>query len=317
MGQDDGEEQTREVQVAGLRRWGMYWLISFHSLSVYLIRACIPYVVPFLVREFGFSEDQRAMMLSSFTPGYILTMIPGGVLTQLIGNKRMLSTTGYAIAALILLLPSAPKFGHLVVCATLALMGAMNGPFLPAHYGVKGKWAPHDASRSWAILVMTLGSTWATMVASWVTPWLSARLGWRRVPYIYGVFIGSMTILWHYAGANSPAILPRRRSQPLSASPPLVAGKAGAVATAAAATTTTTTTMTTTSTTMKRPVPVESTQSSSPPSSSVETATVGTLAAPSSAASQWQLVTVAPAVAMIGAQTAGMTISNGKCVRTG
>ncbi len=31
-----------------------------------------PYVVPFLVRDYGFTESQRAMMLSAFTPGCAL-----------------------------------------------------------------------------------------------------------------------------------------------------------------------------------------------------------------------------------------------------
>ena len=34
-----------------------------------------PYVVPFLVRDYGFSEAQRAMILSSFTPGCALSLL--------------------------------------------------------------------------------------------------------------------------------------------------------------------------------------------------------------------------------------------------
>ena len=47
---------------------------------------------------------------------------------------------------------------------------------------VKGYWAPRDATRSFAILIMTLGSTWSTMVAAWLTPPLAGWAGWRAVP---------------------------------------------------------------------------------------------------------------------------------------
>ena len=87
----------------------------------------------------------------------MLTMIPGGALTQFTGAKAMLSLTGYAIGGLIMLLPLAARGGHLAVCAIIALAGAMNGPFLPAHYQVKGAWAPHDTSRAWAILFGATG----------------------------------------------------------------------------------------------------------------------------------------------------------------
>ena len=112
----------------------MYWLISLHSLTVYIVRACVPYIVPYLVRDFGFSDAQRAMMLNSFTPGYLLTMIPGGALATWTGAKPMLTATGLLTGVIILLLPTAARIGHLPLCAAIGLTGAMNGPFLPAHY---------------------------------------------------------------------------------------------------------------------------------------------------------------------------------------
>ena len=167
----------------------------------------------------------------------MLTMIPGGALAQMIGAKRMLTLTGYGLGALCALLPLAARGGHLAVCAIITLAGAMNGPFLPAHYQTKGACeqpaailphcyaataataataarthqnvnaptgAPNDASRAWAILIMTLGSTWATMVAGWVTPFVAGRFGWRAVPYVYGSTILAVTVLWQAVAHDSP-----------------------------------------------------------------------------------------------------------------
>ena len=140
----------------------------------------------------------------------------------------MLTATGYGLGVLCSLLPLAARGGHLAVCAIIVLAGAMNGPFLPAHYQTKGACtsaasvqqpptvlysaaggivlagAPNDASRAWAILIMTLGSTWATMVAGWITPFVAGRWGWRAVPYVYGSSILAVTALWQTVAHESP-----------------------------------------------------------------------------------------------------------------
>ena len=46
-----------------------YSLIGGQIFSNYVPRLAIPSIVPFLVREYGFSDLQRARLLASFTPG--------------------------------------------------------------------------------------------------------------------------------------------------------------------------------------------------------------------------------------------------------
>ena len=51
---------------------------------------------------------------------------------------------------------------------------------------------------------MTLGSTWSTMVAAWLTPPLAGWAGWRAVPYVFGSTIMGMSLLWQICGAERP-----------------------------------------------------------------------------------------------------------------
>ena len=51
----------------------MYALIGGQHLSNYLARFAIPYIVPHMVKEYGFSDAQRASILNAFTPGYLVT----------------------------------------------------------------------------------------------------------------------------------------------------------------------------------------------------------------------------------------------------
>lgn len=47
----------------------MYALLACHQMANYITRLAVPFIVPFMVHEFGFSESQRAMLLNCFTPG--------------------------------------------------------------------------------------------------------------------------------------------------------------------------------------------------------------------------------------------------------
>ena len=59
-------------------RCGMYCMLSAHQIANYISRLAVPYLVPFIVMDFSFTEPQRALLLGCFTPGYILTQIPSG-----------------------------------------------------------------------------------------------------------------------------------------------------------------------------------------------------------------------------------------------
>lgn len=203
----------------------------------------------------------------------MLTMIPGGALTQLTGAKSMLTITGYAIGGLIMLLPLAARGGHLAICGIIAACGFMNGPFLPGHYQIKGAWAPHDASRAWAILIMTLGSTWATMVAGWLTPFIAGRWGWRAVPFVYGGTIIATTAVWQACAYDSPVAMfskARARLDPIPTGSPAAVGD-------------------------RMSAPRAEPKVVPRPKARYDA----------------RIVTVKPAIAMIGAQAAGMAISNG------
>ena len=47
----------------------MYALLASHQMANYITRLAVPFIVPYMVTEFGFSESQRALLLNSFTPG--------------------------------------------------------------------------------------------------------------------------------------------------------------------------------------------------------------------------------------------------------
>ena len=105
-------------------RCTMYGLLSAFEMTNYVTRLAIPYIVTFMVRDFSFSEQQRALLLNSFTPGYILTQIPAGWAIQRWGTKPVVSVNSLGIVAIMLSLPTvAARGGARAACACLILFG--------------------------------------------------------------------------------------------------------------------------------------------------------------------------------------------------
>jgi hypothetical protein len=65
----DGDGALSDKSSGLAARSLMYALLACHQMANYITRLAVPFIVPFIVQEFGFSESQRAMLLNCFTPG--------------------------------------------------------------------------------------------------------------------------------------------------------------------------------------------------------------------------------------------------------
>eukprot|EP01052_Picozoa_sp_SAG31_P006832 SAG31_NODE_319_length_17776_cov_4.703570_4_plen_109_part_00 len=64
--------------VSGTKQWIMCWLISGQALCSCAPRFGLPYLMPFMASDMGLTLEQRAVLLSSFFPGFMLAQIPLG-----------------------------------------------------------------------------------------------------------------------------------------------------------------------------------------------------------------------------------------------
>ena len=90
-------------------RLQMYGLISGHALINHTLRAALPSLIPLLVDALHYTAAQRALLLSAFFPGYILTQLPGGWAAQRWGGKPVVTLNLYSNAMLFLLGPLAAR----------------------------------------------------------------------------------------------------------------------------------------------------------------------------------------------------------------
>ena len=99
--------------------------------------------------EFMWDSVVQSQIIGSFYYGYILTQVPGGRLSEVIGTKRVLGVSMAGVAILNLLLPLATMAADLndfpwLVIIVRALMGVCEGATFPSISAMMAKWAPQE-----------------------------------------------------------------------------------------------------------------------------------------------------------------------------
>lgn len=89
----------------------MYAVIAGNQMCNYAVRLALPSLVQVASKEMQLSDAAKAMLLSAHTPGYLLTQIPSGMLTQHVGAKRLLTLNTGGAAIMLALVPIAAVRG--------------------------------------------------------------------------------------------------------------------------------------------------------------------------------------------------------------
>jgi hypothetical protein len=204
----------------------MYGLISGFEMANYVTRLALGPLVAFIVRDGLFTEAQRALMLNSFTPGYVLTQIPAGWLIQRVGCKPVILMNSVGIVSIMLLLPLAARRGASAVSMCLFSFGVLQSSFAPALWTIKASWIPQGPERAWALMASGMGKCWppsgdawlafqalswwiagttlAKNIAAYATPRIAGSHGWEAATGSYALAVGLYAVLWQLRGRERP-----------------------------------------------------------------------------------------------------------------
>ena len=119
-----------------------YWLMASVWLGHFLPRLALPVIVPMIAKDLAATTTQRAVLLSSFFRGYLVTQVVGGLIAQRVGGKIVLTVDLIGMALAFGSLPMVVKSGGGRVRGAqvaLAVMGAFMGPLLAASSTTKNK----------------------------------------------------------------------------------------------------------------------------------------------------------------------------------
>ena len=109
--------------MALVSRFIMYFFFFGTCTVHFLTREMAPMLVPMICSEFGYSAQQRGLLLGSYFPGYIVGQIPAAMLAGKIGGRTVLSLTNVATVILAALTPFAAKAGVRPLALLTTILG--------------------------------------------------------------------------------------------------------------------------------------------------------------------------------------------------
>ncbi|XP_001363011.3 probable small intestine urate exporter isoform X1 [Monodelphis domestica] len=152
---------------------------------------------------YDWTPETCGFLLSSFSYGYLITQIPGGYLTGIVGWKPVLGTGLLLSSILSLLLPLAAELGVVYLALIQALRGLSQGVIFPAYYTLWTKWAPPQeltCLMNFSDAGTTLG-TFFTLMVGGIT---CQTLGWPAFFYIFGGVNCVWCLLWFFLVFEDP-----------------------------------------------------------------------------------------------------------------
>jgi ACS family sodium-dependent inorganic phosphate cotransporter len=204
------------------RRHTVVLLCFFATFICYIDRVNISVAIIPMAGQFGWSDTQRGLVLSSFFVGYLVMQVAGGWLAGKIGGKMVLGFGVLWWSLFTLLTPISALTSFPVLIAARILMGVGEGVAFPATYNLLGRWVPlRERSRAAAfnLSAIPLG----TLLAVTATPFIAVTFGWPVVFYLFGA-VGFVwfAFWWHYSADRPPT---PAESPAAGASPALAAGR--------------------------------------------------------------------------------------------
>lgn len=158
-----------------------------------------------MAKQFGWSDTERGLVLSSFFAGYMVTQVLGGWLAQKWGGKAVLGFGVVWWSAFTILTPLSAMTSFPVLIATRIAMGLGEGVAFPSVYHMLGRWVPakeRSRAASFNLAAIPLG----TLTAIIVTPWLAVEYGWPSVFYVFGAVGIVWFVFWYLLVADTPAV---------------------------------------------------------------------------------------------------------------
>lgn len=180
-----------------LKRWPkryvmMTWLLVA-LLLCYIDRVLMSVAAIEMQKEFGWTDSDKGLVLSSFFVGYLVTQILGGLVSNRFGGRNTFLIAVVLWSLFTALTPAAAYWSFGAVVVARFMLGFGEGAAYPAAYNLIHAWMPFT-ERSRSIGLMTAAGAAGTVIALLIVGSIIEKQGWPSVFYIFG----SMGIAWAF-----------------------------------------------------------------------------------------------------------------------
>jgi sugar phosphate permease len=189
-------------------RWQMIVILMGFTGLNHFHRQALPSVVDNVMHDCSFSVTDMGWVYFSFLLGYVLFMVPGGLLADWRGGKEALIVSGLGTAVLVAATGACGCLADssLALAALLLVrfsMGVLTAPLFPAAGRIAHAWIPFG-SRAWANGLVLGATTIGVAAAPVVFGYLSDLVSWQGACVFMGVLTALLTCVWALYGRNSP-----------------------------------------------------------------------------------------------------------------
>lgn len=171
---------------------------------MYVLRVVLSVAVLPMQTQFGWSEEEKGVVLSSFFGGYLVLQVAGGYLSSKFGGKRVFGLGVLVPSLLTAIIP--PGASSLVALVVLrVLTGVGESVTYPSVHAMLGRWVPAKERATIVGFVFSgayLGTVAAFPLASSL---VVSNVGWPSVFYVAGAAGCLWSIFWWWIAANDPA----------------------------------------------------------------------------------------------------------------
>ena len=178
--------------------------LSFLAVSIcYIDRVNISVAIIPMQEQFGWSEFQIGIILSSFYFGYMFTLIVGGYLADKYGGKKVL---GYGLLIWSFFTIITPFFAYSGLWWLIfirILMGLGEGITFPSWHAIYARWIPFN-ERTRAVAFTNSGIAAGTVFGYAVAALIIAAYSWEWVFYLFGI----LGIFWYFFWNKSVTSFP-------------------------------------------------------------------------------------------------------------
>jgi ACS family glucarate transporter-like MFS transporter len=175
----------------------------------YLQQKSITVAAAPMMPDLGLSQMQIAWLEWAFVLGYASFQLPGGIIGQRLGARRMFVIIGIVAVLAMVLTPLAPLVlsGTALLVTLLGLqllLGVSQGPIFPVSSGVMETWFRPD---QWALPqgLQSMGLQFGAALTPPLIAVLMDAFGWQRALLFPALPALALIVVWAWYGRNTPA----------------------------------------------------------------------------------------------------------------
>ncbi len=186
----------------------IFAMLFAFAFTGYVQRTSVAIAAERMMPELGLTQVEMGWLFTAFLLSYSMLQLPGALLGEWLGARRMLTAIGLATVLASILTAAAPSLaaaGIVLIALLLArsLLGAAQSALFPIEAGTIRHWYPVGAWASAQGLIVT-GLWLGAATTSPLVAWLMEAFGWRSALIISSVPSLMLVALWHAYARDRP-----------------------------------------------------------------------------------------------------------------